>query len=311
VDDANRILRLHLTVATAGCAVIALIVAAIGEALFSHAPARLVDESHWDVIRSAATLGSVGTVALGSLSLAVVLAGAESLWRQWRRSRVFVRGLRPVGRFSSAIVIADSRPLAFCTGLRSPRVFLSTGTIELLDARQLHAVLAHEAHHRDRRDPLRLFAVRALGDALFFLPLLGRLATRYSALVEVSADDAAVRACDGDPAPLASALLAFDASAGSAVVGIDPLRVDHLCGERSRWQLPLALLVWTAIVLAGAIVAALRAVEASHELTLTVPLLVQHVCLLAVVAGPLLLGAAALLLLRHLLGGRRPYDVTS
>jgi Zn-dependent protease with chaperone function len=304
VDDPHRILRLHLTVAAIGGAVIALILAAIVSALCFDTPAGLAASSHWDLVRSAVTLGSAGTVALGSLSLAVLLAGAESLWRQRRRSRMFLRRLEPVGRKACATVIADTRPLAFCTGLRRPRVFVSIGTLELLDEPQLMAVLAHERHHQRRRDPLRLFAVRALSDALFFLPLLRRLAERYSALIEVAADDAAVRASGGDPAPLASALLEFDASAGSAVVGIDPARVDHLCGESTGWQLPLAVMAWSGLVLAGIIVAALRAAEASHELTLTMPLLAQHLCMLAVVLTPLLLGAAALLFMRNLFARR-------
>lgn len=48
-----------------------------------------------------------------------------------------------------------------------------------------------------------------------------RLSRRYAALAELAADRAAVRASRDDVAPLASALLSFEA-ADPAVVGIAP-----------------------------------------------------------------------------------------
>src|SRR4051794_1375953 len=55
--------------------------------------------------------------------------------------------------------------------------------------RVLGAVLAHEEHHRTRRDPLRILVITCLADALFFLPAVARLRDRYVALVELRADD--------------------------------------------------------------------------------------------------------------------------
>lgn len=304
VDDATRVLRLHLALAALGMAAIALIVIVVASAVSFQPPGVAASESHWQLVRSALTVGSVGTLALGSLSLAVGMAAADSLWRQRRRSRAFVGALRPVGRTDAVTVVQDERPLAFCTGLRRPRVYVSTTTLSMLGPRELTAVLAHEHHHAQRHDPLRLFMVRALADALFFLPVLGRLAQRYAALVEVCADRAALQRTGGDPAPLASALLSFDERTDSAVVGIDPVRVDHLCGEQTHWQLPLALVAGTALVLSGVVVATLRAAEASQELTLNIPLLAEHLCLIAVDLGPLLTGAGALLFARSLLTRR-------
>jgi hypothetical protein len=146
-----------------------------------------------------------------------------------------------------------------------------------------------------RRDPLRLFLVRTIADALFVLPALPRLAERYAALVELGADDAAVSASGGDPAPLASALLAFDDDRPSSVVGVDPVRVDHLCGEHSAWHPPVALVSWSALVVGALVVAAERASAAGERLNLTVPLLTQHLCLITANLVLLLLGAAALL----------------
>jgi Zn-dependent protease with chaperone function len=295
VDDAARVLRLHLALAAAGAAALAFMVAALIGALRFDMPPGAESHTHWELIQSALSPGSIATLALGSVGLAVALAALRSLWRQWRRSRAFVRGLSVVRDERGVRVFAEDRPMAFCAGLLRPRVHLSTGAVAMLSEAELAAVVAHERHHVRRRDPLRLFLVRTVADALFVLPALPRLAERYAALVELGADDAAVAANGGDAAPLASALLAFDDRSSSAVVGIDPVRVDHLCGEGAAWRLPVALVSWSALVVGAIMVAAERAGEAGERLSLTVPLLTHHLCLVTANLVPLLAGAAALL----------------
>ncbi len=203
------------------------------------------------------------------------------------------------------MLFACSHPQAFCAGLLRPRIYLSDATIALLSAEELAAVLAHEAHHARYRDPLRIFFARTLSDALFFLPVLRRLAERYAALAELAADAAAVRQNHSDPAPLASALLAFDRAADPAVVGIAPERVDHLLGERPRWQLPLALLAWAVVVVGALVIIALRTAEATVHSTIDLPLLASELCMVMMAAVPLIMGAGALLGSRRLLGHLR------
>ncbi len=97
--------------------------------------------------------------------------------------------------------IASDQPFAFCVGLWRPQVWVSAGLLDRLDNDELIAVLRHEAHHLHRRDPLRLLVVRALRDALFFLPVVRDLSWWYEVEQEICADQAA-----GEVLPLASAL---------------------------------------------------------------------------------------------------------
>jgi Zn-dependent protease with chaperone function len=138
------------------------------------------------------------------------------------------------------LVVPGRRPLAFCAGLLRPRVYVSTGALQCLGDDELAAVVAHEAHHAARRDPLRILIARAIGDAYS----LGALPRREQALAELAADAAVVRTRGA--APLASALLAFDAA------GIAPERVDRLVGEGPREEIPRTLVAG-----AGAVIAAL------------------------------------------------------
>ena len=239
------------------------------------------------------TLGAadVVTVALIALSLAVSFLTLRSAVRRVRASRRFLRTLRVVERRTGdrtpTIVFADPAALAFCAGLLRPRVYLSTGTLAALDDDELAAVIAHERHHAAQRDPLRLFVAGISSDGLFFAPALRRLADRYADLAELAADQAAVRSRGGDAAPLASALLSFE-EADPAVVGIAPERVDHLLGDRPRWGLPLALLVWAIAIMAAFGALALR-VQAADDGTLNVPLMIAEACMLIMAVLPAVL----------------------
>ena len=192
-------------------------------------------------------------------------------------------------------MIADPWPQAFCAGYLRPTVYVSQRTVELLTPAELDAVLAHEHHHRQVRDPLRIAVAKVLSDALFFVPALRSLRAQYAEIAEVDADRSAVRASGGDAAALASALLVFDASGPPHAAGISPQRVDSLLGEAVRsWVRPwilagslsamsgISLLTWQAS--AGA---------AAHA-TLNLPILSSQPCAVLMLVVPCLACARAL-----------------
>jgi hypothetical protein len=245
-------------------------------------------------------LGPVLTMML-ALAVLVVIRGARAAVRETSAHRRAVQRTRTIEERqlggTAVTVVEDDTPRAFCAGYLHPRVHLSTGALALLSERQLCAVLAHERHHALRRDPLRLLVARVLGEALFCLPAVRRLAARYDALAELAADEAAAR--ETDAATLASALLVFgEDPARGVVVGVAPERVDHLMGERPRWRLPLALLALAACTLA--FVAAVVMASASwpgRDLSGTV--LLAQLCAAAPIVVP-----ATLLLARRRVGRR-------
>jgi len=245
-------------------------------------------------------------LALGSLSLAAVVLCLRSAARQLLAARSFERRLPVAGDLAGAPgvrVVAGSAPHAFCVGWLDPRIYVSEGALEVLDEGELAAVIAHERHHARRRDPLRLLVARSLGEGLFFMPVLHRLAERYAALAELAADEAAVKAgCSQQP--LASALLAFESHPHPGVVGIAPERVDSLLGQRAHFELPLLLLVGG--LAAVGVLAALTvgtAAAAGHA-TVALPVLAAQACMLAMAAVPLLLGAIGVLGARRMMSSR-------
>lgn len=93
---------------------------------------------------------------------------------------------------SSVIVIGHRQPLAFTMGFRSPVIVLSSGLIELLDSRELEAVIAHESFHRTNYDALKLFVLQLIAQSLWFIPLTKWSYANYKIICELQADEHAV-----------------------------------------------------------------------------------------------------------------------
>ena len=229
----------------------------------------------------AANTGAIVVTVLAGLGLLMAGAAAWGLARELLAERSFRRVIAAHSPLPlhGAWVISDARPQAFCAGLLRPRVYFSTGALELLDAPALAAVLAHERHHARHRDPLRHACGRVLAAGLFFIPAVRRLVQRQHALAEISADEAAVFTTGGDRSGLASAMLSFSQAGSADAVGIDPERIDYLLGERIQWRFPLALCLGTAAALSLLIaLAVLAAHAAAGSATLAPPFLSSQPC---------------------------------
>lgn len=243
-------------------------------------------------------------VALAAQGATAAAFAARAAFHQRAAYRRFLGRLEVVGRIEGdpAIeVIADPRPQAFCAGYLRPRVYVSQRALDLLTESELRAVLAHERHHHRVRDPLRFACGRILARALFFLPVLRSLYERYADLAELNADRAAIRACAGEQAPLASALLVFDASAPPGVSGISSERVDSLFGHATRWRPPLWLTVASlaSLITLGLLVWRVSELASAHA-TLNLPFLSSEPC---VVISVLLLALGGFAIAKRTLTG--------
>jgi hypothetical protein len=244
--------------------------------------------------------------AIGVVVLVRALGGV--LWH-WRSQRKLLAGLTRTFEPEIAedvFVVRDERVRAFCVGLMHPQVWISTEALRTLGANELRAVLAHERHHRARRDPLRLALARVLGDALFFLPVLRVLTKRYGALLELSADEVAARSAG--QAALASAMLLFAEerpSSPAGAVGIAADRIDHLLGRPVDVRLPWARAIGSVLGV-GLLLLLVQVIQARAVLhaTLGLPFLTATPCVTVLALLPGLLGVSALVGYRRVLHRR-------
>ena len=101
-------------------------------------------------------------------------------------------------------VVAGLPNPAFTAGMWSARIFVRSNLQWQLTQDELDCVIAHEASHAKRRDPLRLSIYRFLSCLLFWMPALKGLAADMADEAEIEADTIAGK---DRPFALASAIL--------------------------------------------------------------------------------------------------------
>lgn len=99
------------------------------------------------------------------------------------------------GLACARVRVLDGPPVpAFTAGWFRPLVYIDRALEQRMPRDELAAVLAHEAAHVEKRDPLRLFLLRFLAQLIFWIPALRRIAEDAADEMEVAADDHAARA---------------------------------------------------------------------------------------------------------------------
>ncbi|GAA4099155.1 M56 family metallopeptidase [Actinomadura miaoliensis] len=174
--------------------------------LADHA-ARL-DAWHVAALLSAVTLAAVLLVMLAYAVVRVV--------RARRRHRALLALIsRRDAAVPGTLVLDHPTAAAYCVpGVRSSKVVVSAGTLELLDPAELAAVLAHERAHARERHDLVLLPFASLRQVFPQIGLVGRCLDAVELLIEMAADDRARQ--HRAPRELATALLRFAAARPAA-----------------------------------------------------------------------------------------------
>jgi Zn-dependent protease with chaperone function len=153
--------------------------------------------------------GLLAAAVAGRVAWAYALVLAAARRRRSAHDDVLAVIARP-GPAADVRIIDGDRPAVYCLPGRR-RIVLTTGALSRLDDRELDAVLAHERAHLSGRHHIVLALAVALQRAFPSVRFFGVAARQVAYLVEIAADDAAVRRAPR--LTVASALLAV-ATAG-------------------------------------------------------------------------------------------------
>jgi len=104
------------------------------------------------------------------------------------------------------VVVNDIEVLAFTFGFWNPKIVLSTILIDMLDSRELEAVIYHETSHQKNYDGLKVFVLQVFSEVMWYIPLTKWSYQNYRILVELAADEFAIKRM-GSELGLGSALL--------------------------------------------------------------------------------------------------------
>ncbi|HTK03952.1 MAG TPA: M56 family metallopeptidase [Candidatus Eisenbacteria bacterium] len=216
-------------------------------------------------------LGAMALAAAGNLAAFFVAEALASL--KLSRS-LAAKAVAVPGRVRAALggqdircsVAEDQVPFAVTVGLFSPRIVVSTGLVSSLTLAELRAVLAHEAHHCLRRDPLRAVAWESLRRAFFFLPVIRDVARHFSLAREIDADRHALT-LSGSRALAAAMYKAVSAAplrlpSGTAAFGQLQPRINALKGAKGA-EIKVSSARFAVSLAAATLIAALNAGIAS------------------------------------------------
>jgi Zn-dependent protease with chaperone function len=221
-----------------------------------------------------------GTSLAALLSLPLIVALAIAVRVAVRRFRVTIATRRRHREMLQLVTrdgngLDDTRildhplPVAYCLPSRNRPIVVSSGALDLLDSRQLEAVLDHERAHLRGRHHLILALVDALAHTVPRAATFRHARTSLAALLEQAADDAAARR--HGPEAVAGALRNLAvmacpsgalaaAATGSEALALRLDRLDHPAdsskGRRLAWAgaalsslLPLAIITgWSAAI---------------------------------------------------------------
>jgi len=193
------------------------------------------------------------TLLIGARLTLAVIRVAIGTRRRRAQHRILVDLLAERRRELGGVRVLDvAEPLAYCLpGMRS-RVVLSRGTLSALSAPELAAILGHERAHLRARHDLVLEAFITLHTAFPRVVRSGSALSAVRLLVELLADDAAVRAAG--PHPLARALVTCACGptpAGALAAGgpTTVIRVRRLSGPPNSLRVAIAAYSAAAAVL--------------------------------------------------------------
>lgn len=218
-------------------------------------------------------VGDAGVLGqIGLLAAAVAVTGAagalgvrlyRTLARLRERAHEHAHAVRIVGSRGSdhdVVVLDTVEPAAYCVSGRPAAIVLTTAALAALDGDQLAAVLAHERAHLAGRHPEIVAVLRALALVLPRVRLITTGAAEVPRLLEMCADDNAVRR-HGHQALLAGlASLAGAVPAGAVPAGAlgaadlaVTTRAQRLAAPPG---LPARAHAWTALTTSLAVLAA-------------------------------------------------------
>ena len=216
--------------------------------------------------RPVAAIGLVRLICLaaGLLLLAVLcwilLAATASVLRARQRQRELLSLLaHDDPKVPGALVVDHPAAAAYCLpGLR-PEIVISAGVLDLLDADELAAVLAHERAHLRERHDLVLLPFLALLRAFSWAGITTQAYRAVGLLLEMHADDRVLRQVPARG--LATALLRVGSAGGGGV----PTRALAVAGAPAECEVAARVirLLRPPPVLNGAATALVLAVSAA------------------------------------------------
>ncbi len=96
---------------------------------------------------------------------------------------------KKIGLINKLKIVSDPKPLAFCLGIMSEKIYISTGLIKTMKKNELQAILLHEKYHLINHDNLSIIFLKFIKHFFVFFPFIAELTNNLIIKKEVKADN--------------------------------------------------------------------------------------------------------------------------
>ncbi len=184
--------------------------------------------------------------------------------------------LDKLGLTNHVTIINQDKPQAFCFGITSPKIYVSTGMIELMSMNELEVILRHEKSHLEHRDSLTLFIASMIESLFPFFPVISDFVRVYRTGREIHADSEAVNGMSENKSisEVLKKLLRYEPMPHFAfipdIISEDSLeaRIQSLYSQKTTYNKigykNLSLSIISLLILVGLMVTPVKAIEL-HE----------------------------------------------
>lgn len=141
--------------------------------------------------------GNVGVVIFGVLTISILYTTVRliaTIIRIYKfRERLSQSVLTDHNLGDEIVVMKENKPFAYCFGIISPKIFITTGLLTIVNKKELEIILRHERYHLEHRDSLTLLLATFVESLFPFAPILTDLIRIYKVDRELLADQSAIR----------------------------------------------------------------------------------------------------------------------
>ena len=103
-------------------------------------------------------------------------------------SQQLTKLLRELKIFENTLLVKNNVPFAFCIGIRSPKIYISTAMVKLSGQKGIAAILLHERHHLRNKDTLTMLLASVAQSLFPFFPFISDLLLQFKIEKEIQAD---------------------------------------------------------------------------------------------------------------------------
>lgn len=158
----------------------------------------------------------LGGLVLYTFAMCLWLLGkqlflSQHMYRKLLRDQTNLGSVQPMYKLdvpgaADIHLVSSTKPMAFTMGYLKPRIFMTTGLVQLLDKNEIQAVIYHERQHQQSADPLKTLILSLCASVFWYIPLLKWMLHHYKIAREIVADQYAIQQL-GSSVELGSALL--------------------------------------------------------------------------------------------------------